>query len=101
MNNVNPLNADSESSEGTLEIHDEDGDRNRRSNGELSSARSIDETATKSAVIRCEGLSKRSGDFQALRDCTLRVNDGVVFGLLGPTGAGKTTLIRSLLGYLR
>ncbi|QDT12554.1 ABC transporter ATP-binding protein [Planctomycetes bacterium K23_9] len=51
-------------------------------------------------IVRCQGLSKRYGDFDALKDCDVRVRQGDVFGLLGPNGAGKTTLIRLLLGYL-
>ncbi|EMI18694.1 ABC transporter ATP-binding protein [Rhodopirellula maiorica SM1] len=51
-------------------------------------------------VLRCDGLGKRYGDFDALRDCSLCVGAGDIFGLLGPNGAGKTTLIRLLLGYL-
>ena len=51
-------------------------------------------------VVRCEGLSKRYGDFDALSDCSVHVRTGDIFGLLGPNGAGKTTFIRLLLGYL-
>ncbi len=51
-------------------------------------------------VLRCEGLGKRYGDFDALSDCSINVGAGDIFGLLGPNGAGKTTLIRLLLGYL-
>ena len=51
-------------------------------------------------ILKCDGLSKRYGDFDALSDCDVQVNVGDVFGLLGPNGAGKTTLIRLLLGYL-
>ncbi len=51
-------------------------------------------------VVCCWDLSKRYGDFDALRDCCVRVKTGDIFGLLGPNGAGKTTLIRLLLGYL-
>ena len=51
-------------------------------------------------MIRCQGLTKRYGDFAALADCTLDVPRGEIFGLLGPNGAGKTTLIRTLLGFI-
>lgn len=51
--------------------------------------------------VKTENLSKRFGDFHALRDCTVSVAQGEVFGLLGPNGAGKTTWIRLLLGFLR
>jgi ABC-2 type transport system ATP-binding protein len=51
--------------------------------------------------VKTENLSKRFGEFQALRDCTVSVAEGEVFGLLGPNGAGKTTWIRLLLGFLR
>ena len=40
-------------------------------------------------------------DFFALRDLSLEVRQGEVFGLLGPNGSGKTTTIRLLLGLLR
>jgi ABC-2 type transport system ATP-binding protein len=53
------------------------------------------------ALVQTEGLSKRYGAFFALNDCRLRVNEGEVFGLLGPNGSGKTTLIRLLMGFLK
>ncbi|QEG41577.1 ABC transporter ATP-binding protein [Roseimaritima ulvae] len=52
------------------------------------------------ALVQTEGLTKRYGDFHALRDCSVEVAAGEVFGLLGPNGAGKTTLLRLLMGYL-
>lgn len=51
--------------------------------------------------VETVGLTKRYGDLDALRDCTVRAREGEVFGLLGPNGAGKTTLIRLLLGFIR
>lgn len=56
-----------------------------------------------SPVIDCRGLSKRykkSGDY-ALKDLTLQVNAGEVYGFLGPNGAGKSTAIRTLLNFLQ
>jgi ABC-2 type transport system ATP-binding protein len=52
-------------------------------------------------AIRTEGLSKRYGDVDALKDLDLEVAEGEVMGYLGPNGAGKTTTIRLLLGLIR
>lgn len=47
-----------------------------------------------------EGWSRRR-DIAALRDVTLRIGPGEVFGLLGPNRAGKTTFIKLLLALCR
>jgi ABC-2 type transport system ATP-binding protein len=52
-------------------------------------------------AIRTEGLSKRYGAADALKDLDLEVAPGEVVGYLGPNGAGKTTTIRLLLGLIR
>jgi ABC-2 type transport system ATP-binding protein len=52
-------------------------------------------------AVRTEGLSKRFGAHEVLRDLDLDVTRGEVLGYLGPNGAGKTTTIRLLLGLLR
>src|SRR6476646_7241480 len=49
-------------------------------------------------VIRTYGLTKRFGDRIAVHAATLEVPRGCAFGFLGPNCAGKTTLIRTLLG---
>jgi ABC-2 type transport system ATP-binding protein len=51
-------------------------------------------------VIRAEGLGKQFGDRWAVRDLTLEVGQGEVFGFLGPNGAGKTTTVRMLAGMI-
>jgi len=51
-------------------------------------------------MISIKNLSKKYGDFQAVRDLNLDVDAGEVFGFLGPNGAGKTTTIRVLAGLL-
>ena len=51
--------------------------------------------------IQARGLGKRYGKVVALRDLSLDVLEGEVFGFLGPNGAGKTTTIRLLLGLIR
>jgi ABC-2 type transport system ATP-binding protein len=52
-------------------------------------------------MIVTEGLSKRYGAVEALTELTMTVQKGEVFGLLGPNGSGKTTMIRLLLGLLK
>jgi len=52
------------------------------------------------AVLATRELTKAYGSFLALRQLSLEVRQGEVFGLLGPNGSGKTTTIRLLLGLL-
>lgn len=50
------------------------------------------------AALTLEGVSKRYGDFQAVRDLSFQVGKGTICGFLGPNGAGKTSTIRMILG---
>ena len=45
-------------------------------------------------LLVANSISKNFGDFKALNEVTIAVPKGSIFGLLGPHGAGKTTLIR-------
>jgi ABC-2 type transport system ATP-binding protein len=47
-------------------------------------------------VIEVEGMRKSYGRTQAVRNLTMRVPRGSVYGFVGPNGAGKTTTIRTL-----
>jgi sulfate transport system ATP-binding protein len=49
-------------------------------------------------VIEVNGVSKRYGDTDALRDVSVSVPDGSLTALLGPSGGGKTTLLRVIAG---
>ncbi len=51
-------------------------------------------------VIRCESLTKSFGDVKALDGITLEVRKGELFGLVGPDGAGKSTLMRLLTAVM-
>lgn len=52
-------------------------------------------------AIRMEGVGKNFGEHRAVRDLTLEVNRGEIFGFLGLNGAGKTTTIKLLLSLLK
>ncbi|MBW8301299.1 MAG: ABC transporter ATP-binding protein [Hydrogenophaga sp.] len=49
--------------------------------------------------IRFENVTKRFGDFTAVKDLTLDIYEREFFSLLGPSGCGKTTLMRMLAGF--
>jgi ABC-2 type transport system ATP-binding protein len=51
-------------------------------------------------MIKVEGLTKRYGDFTAVRDVSFEIAKGEVVGFLGPNGAGKTTTMRVLTGFM-
>jgi neutral amino acid transport system ATP-binding protein len=53
------------------------------------------------AMLRAAGVSKAFGGVQALRDCTVEVEQGTIAGLIGPNGSGKTTLFNIMTGYER
>jgi len=52
-------------------------------------------------MIETAGLTKRYGDKRGITDVALTVEEGEVFGFLGPNGSGKTTTIRVLMALLR
>jgi ABC-2 type transport system ATP-binding protein len=52
-------------------------------------------------AIEVRGLTKRYGEYEAVRGIDITVRRGEVFGLLGPNGAGKTTTVEILEGYRR
>jgi putrescine transport system ATP-binding protein len=49
--------------------------------------------------LQIVGVSKSFGTFEAVRDVSLTVAKGEIFGLLGGSGCGKTTLLRMLAGF--
>lgn len=52
-------------------------------------------------MIKIENLVKRYGDLVALDHLSLNIEEGEIFGLLGPNGSGKTTAINCLLALLK
>lgn len=51
--------------------------------------------------IHVDGVSKRFKDVVALDDVSMRFNTGILYGIIGPAGAGKTTLFRIMLDLMR
>ncbi|MEW6231177.1 MAG: ABC transporter ATP-binding protein [Chloroflexota bacterium] len=51
-------------------------------------------------AVEVSGLTKAFGDFTAVDGLSFRVQEGEIFGFLGPNGSGKTTTIRMLCGIL-
>ena len=51
-------------------------------------------------MIRTQGITKKFASVTAVNGVDLTINDGEIFGLVGPDGAGKTTLIRMILGIM-
>jgi ABC-2 type transport system ATP-binding protein len=54
-----------------------------------------------SLSIKATGLTKRFGDVAAVKDLSLNIYPGEIYGFLGLNGAGKTTTIRMLLGMIK
>lgn len=53
-------------------------------------------TNSGTAAIEARGLSKRYGRVDALAEVNLTIPSGLIYGVLGPGGAGKTTLVKCL-----
>ena len=51
-------------------------------------------------VLDLKGLTKRYGDFTAVDNLSLRLEDGEFLSLLGPSGCGKTTTLRMIAGFI-
>jgi ABC-2 type transport system ATP-binding protein len=53
------------------------------------------------SVIEVKDLYKSYGDIEALKTVSLKVEPGQIYGLLGQNGAGKSTMVKILLGIVR
>ncbi|MFQ5467034.1 MAG: ABC transporter ATP-binding protein, partial [Kiloniellaceae bacterium] len=53
-----------------------------------------------SADVDLDHVTIRFGDFTAVDDANLRIEEGEFFSFLGPSGCGKTTILRAISGFL-
>src|ERR1043165_6014391 len=51
-------------------------------------------------AIDVKGLTKKFGEHVVVRDLSMQVRRGQIYGFLGPNGSGKTTTLRMLCGLL-
>src|SRR5215212_11848288 len=52
-------------------------------------------------AVETRGLWRTFGKFEAVKNVSLTVPKGTVFGLLGVNGAGKSTIIKMIMGHLQ
>ena len=57
------------------------------------------QTGADNLSVRLEGVTKRFGDFTAVREMDLDIPGGEFFTMLGPSGCGKTTTLRMIAGF--
>ncbi len=62
--------------------------------------RKFQDRQSNAIAIGARNLSKRFGDFEAVKNVSLEVRYGEIYGLLGANGAGKTTTIKMLCGLI-
>jgi ABC-2 type transport system ATP-binding protein len=52
-------------------------------------------------VLVLDNVTKQIGERTIVKDISMRVKEGEIYGFLGPNGAGKTTTIRMIVGLIR
>lgn len=57
------------------------------------------DTASRETALSCEDVSRWFGGLQALKGVSVSIQQGEIFGLVGPNGSGKTTLVNAITGF--
>lgn len=76
-------------------------DRGFKYVNDINEANNVQKNNDQNKIITIQKLSKCFGHKEVLKNVSVTVNRGEIFGLLGPSGAGKTTLIKILTGQLK
>src|SRR6202012_2966434 len=61
----------------------------------------MEATTNKPPVLEVRGLTKRFGGLTAVKNLSLDLRAGEIFGLIGPNGSGKSTAMKSIMGIER
>jgi ABC-2 type transport system ATP-binding protein len=61
---------------------------------------SLERSSAMSAIPEVENLAKKDGDLEAVKGISFSVDEGEVFGLLGPNGTDKTQSISMMTGVI-
>ncbi len=56
---------------------------------------------SKEIILKATDICKSFGGLQALKNVSFSVEQGEVFGIIGPNGSGKTTLINCITGFIK
>ena len=51
-------------------------------------------------IVKIRGVSKSFGKKQVLNDIHLDINEGEIFGVIGTSGVGKSTLLAAMVGFI-
>ena len=58
-----------------------------------------DDAAGAALALQCEGIERSFGGLRALKGVSLAIREGEIFGLVGPNGSGKTTMVNVITGF--
>jgi branched-chain amino acid transport system ATP-binding protein len=51
-------------------------------------------------MLKVDNLCKNFGGLKAVNQCSFEVQEGMIYGLIGPNGSGKTTTFNLITGFL-